>query len=362
MHGGHRSRGVVTVIGRGAAARQVWQQLLVGVDDAPLTKRPEWLDLVCRGGRHRDATIAFRTGEGRRLVLPAAERTVAGAPTGLVRCLPLGWDLGLDNGGLLREGGGNASVDKVGAVLNHLRQAVRLRTHVIPSRGEGPAWAQAAPGLRTSTHRAHVLDLTGGFDEVWTRRFTSKARSNARKAERRDVEVELDDTGALIGPFDRLYRLSVDRWASGERLPAAVARRVGDRREPRAKFEAVARELKDRCVVALARRNGEPVAGVIVLSQGPVATFWRGAMDKRLAQSTGANELLHRVMVEKACTEGRLTYDMGPSRHPPLAAFKEGFGAREVVVPGYLVERLPVTAAEENTRAAAKWALRRLAR
>jgi hypothetical protein len=359
---GATSRSSATVIARGRAARQVWHELLVGADDVALTKRPEWLDVVCAHGPYRDATVALRTQEGRRLVLPAAEHTAGPVPVGVVRSMPSGWDLGLDNGGLVREGGGCATVDEVSAVLGHLRHSLRPRTHVIPSRGEGAAWARVGRGLRTTSHRAHVLDLAGGFDQVWTRRFTSKARSNARKAERRDVEVELDDTGALVEPFDRLYRLSVERWATEDRrLPPWVAQRLGERRDPRAKFEAVSRAVGRRCVIAIARRHGEPVAGVVVLSQGPVATFWRGAMDKRLAQSTGANELLHRLMVEKACAEGRLTYDMGPSRNRPLAAFKEGFGAREVVVSGYVVERLPLTAAELHGRAAVKWALQRVA-
>ncbi|MCA1695587.1 MAG: hypothetical protein LC749_13140, partial [Actinobacteria bacterium] len=61
---------------------------------------------------------------------------------------------------------------------------------------DAETWASVVPSTIYSTARtAQVLDLRGGFSKVWSERFTSKVRSNARKAERRGVVVESDNTG-----------------------------------------------------------------------------------------------------------------------------------------------------------------------
>ncbi|MDQ1617673.1 MAG: hypothetical protein QOE19_242 [Actinomycetota bacterium] len=352
----------LTVIAQGRSARPHWEEIAAADDDLPLSQTPTWMDCVCASGRYADATTVYRTPEGGRLVLPLASRLIGGVPVGVLKSLPSGWDLGRDSGGLIREGGGRPTVDDVRAVVADLRRRTAVRIHVVPSHRDEAAWADAAEGLPGSTYRVHELDLSGGFDTVWKERFTSKARSNSRKAARRGVEVELDSSGRLIETFERLYRKSVERWAQQERLPVAISRHLSLRREPVDKFATVARALGDQCVVAMAWRAGEPVAGIIVLSKGRQATFWRGAMDKELAQSTGANELLHRTMIERACSAGQQAYDMGRSFRSDLSSFKEGFGAEAKFVTGYAAERVPLLVAEERLRRGVKTLLRSIPR
>ena len=69
--------------------------------------------------------------------------------------------------------------------------------------------------IHSTALTAQVLDLRSGFSEVWSKRFTSKVRSNSRKAERRGVVVESDNTGRLVPVFDSLYRSSVEQMGSG---------------------------------------------------------------------------------------------------------------------------------------------------
>ncbi|MGH3779156.1 MAG: GNAT family N-acetyltransferase [Pseudonocardiaceae bacterium] len=134
------------------------------------------------------------------------------------------------------------------------------------------------------------------------------------------------------------------------------------RQDPQSKFATVARRMGERCTVWIAWRDGEPLAGIFVLTRGPRATYWRGAMNKERARGTGANELLHRYAIEAACADERQSYDFGLSQTEELKRFKSTFGAREVPVHAYYFERLPTAAAEAKCYNAAKQAVQALAR
>ncbi len=122
-----------------------------------------------------------------------------------------------------------------------------LRTRITVGGEDAQAWACAVPSAICSTARAaQVLDLRGGFSKVWSERFTSKVRSNARKAERRGVVVESDNTGRLVPAFDALHRSSVDRWAQERALPLTAMRWLAQRRNPQRKFATVAATMGER--------------------------------------------------------------------------------------------------------------------
>jgi hypothetical protein len=90
---------------------------------------------------------------------------------------------------------------------------------------------------------------------------------------------------------------------------------------------------------------------MIVLTHGQHATYWRGAMDKRVEAGTRANNLLHRLAIEDACEAGRRYYHMGDSApSSPLARFKRSLGAEDRHYTGYRFESLPLTAAEQFVR------------
>jgi len=350
---------------QGAAARPAWEELVARDDSIALSKTPQWFDCICDASRFADATLLFRGDDGRRLILPRLRRTSTPSFLGQFESPPQGWGLGADASGVLTEGG-PASPGQLTALIEHIQRHPGLRTRIMVGEDDADAWASVAPRALYSTSRtAQVLDLRGGFSTVWSQRFTSKVRSNARKAERRGVVVESDNTGRLVGVFDALYRSSVDRWAQQRGQPLSLMRWRAQRHEPQSKFATVAQRMGSRCTVSIAWREGEPVAGIVVLTRGPRATYWRGAMDKELARGTGANELLHRCAIEAACAQGRHSYDFGIYQTEELKRFKSTFGAYEVPVHVYYFERLPTAAAEAKCHHAAKQAVRaalRLAR
>ncbi len=352
----------VAIEAEGIDARPAWEELVDQDKSVALSKTPQWADCICSCDQFSDATLLFRGEDGRRLILPRLRNTGIPVLPGLFASPPRHWNLGADASGFLSEGG-PASPSETRSLIHEVRRHAGLRTRIVVGRDEARVWESEVPNKTYSIPRtAHVLDLRGGFSAVWSKRFTSKVRSNSRKAERRGVVVESDSTGRLIPVFDVLYRSSVDRWAQERGYPVPLMRRLAQRQHPQSRFAAVARSLGERCTVWIAWRNGEPIAGVIVLTKGPRVTYWRGAMDKDRSRGTGANELLHRCAIETACAGERQSYDFGLSQTDDLKKFKSTFGAVEVPVHIYYFERFPTAAAEARCYKAAKEAIRAVAR
>jgi hypothetical protein len=162
---------------------------------------------------------------------------------------PHQWNLGADASGFLCEGGRPAPATPR-ALVEQLRRRAGVRTWVEVGRQDAEDWAPAVPaGVYSTARTAHFLDLLGGFDRVWSSRFSGKVRSNSRKAERRGVQVESDSTGRLMPIFDQLLRLSVHRWAREKGYPLLLLRWLAARRHPLSRYRRI-RIYLDDCRVA----------------------------------------------------------------------------------------------------------------
>jgi hypothetical protein len=342
------------LVAEGAAARPAWERVLAADPAATISQTPAWLDCVCAVGPWRDATRVYATDDARELVLPLVRRR--GSPQALLveGSMPFGWG----NGGLLC-GGGELSPADVAAVVAELsrRRPVRISLRPGPAREE--SWSRGMPASAArAPHFSQSVDLAGGFAAV-AARFSKSARRNVRRAEKGPLSVEWQEGGRLVPVFDRLYRASVDRWAAHHHEPRALARWRARRRDPRRKFETVAERLGPACRIGVAWLAGEPAAAIVVLSHGQHDTSWRAAMDQELAAGTSANELLLSLAIEEACRAGRRWYHMGDSApSSSLAEFKRRFGAKGEHHTAYLLERWPLTAAEQHAKRAVKRVVR----
>ena len=339
----------VELVATGRDARDAWQRTLPRDPDAVVSQTPAWMDCICAFGRHQDATRAYLTSDGHQLILPLARRRLPWALT-VAESMPFGWG----TGGLVSSRG-RVSDEDVAAVLADLAGKQPLVIGLRPSPFTAPAWAAAVPRSAVRTrYMAQSVELSGGFDATWGR-VVSTVRSHCRKAERRGVSAERDDTGRLMPVFDALYRKSVDRWALQQHEPLWLARTRARRRDPLAKFQTVAQRLGRACRVWVAWRAGEAIAALVILVHGEHSTMWRSAIDKDAATGTGATELLHRCAIAEACTSGHRFYHLGDSApSSALARHKRGYGAVDMHYTGYRVERLPFTAGDRFVRRQAK--------
>ena len=320
------------------APRGIWQEVLNADEQALVTQTPAWIDSICAIGGYEDASRLYESPEGRRLVMPMVRRKFL--PSGLTSQAspPSSWGIG----GLVAQG--TIQTEEIATILEDLLRHPALRTSIRPNPLAGEPWAAAKPsGVIAIPRVAHVLDLAGGFDEVWKKRFKSGTRNKVRRAEKTGLVVECDTSGKLVPVFYSLFLQSVDRWASQQHEPLALARWRARRRDPIDKFERLAQRLGEAFRLWVAWVDGQPAATILVL-QGKNAHYTRGAMNKELAAPTRANDLLQKLAIEDACRAGCRYYHMGESgSSESLSHFKARFGAQPYNYAEYRLERLPIT-------------------
>jgi hypothetical protein len=289
--------------------------------NALVSHTPAWIDLVCSVGGYADASRLYELPSGRRLVLPMVrdgELPPALAPEA---SLPPSWDAG----GVVAPGGVKAR--DLQAVFEDLTERPVVRTTLRPGPLDAREWDAARPPGTTVPRLAHVLDLEGGFGEIWKRGFTDTARTAVRKAERSGLTVERDTTGRLVPALCQLFERSLDRAGGGD--------------DPRRKQISIAQALGDACRTWVAWLHGQPAAAILVM-QGANASITREAADEELAGRTRADYLLQQLAIEDACNAGCRYYNMGESgSSASLARFKTRLGARPRLYAEFHIERAP---------------------
>jgi hypothetical protein len=321
------------------APRDVWHELLQTDPDALITQTPEWLDCICAESGYQDASRLYEMRNGGKLILPLVRRS--GVPTSLAiaASLPVAWGIG----GLI--GSRTITQEDVEIIYEDLAHIGYLAISVRPNPLHGNVWASARPGPVLAVPRlAHVLDLSGGFDEVWTHRFHQRTRRGVRKAEKSGLDVKCDTTGELVPVFYELFEQSLVRWAHHQHEPIWLARWRGRRRDSLHKLHTIAETLGDACRIWVAWYNGKPAASIIVLQGAHNAHYTRGAMDYELAKQVDANDLLHKLAIEDACQSGCRYYHMGETGFSEsLAQFKSRFGAVAYPYAEYHYDRIPIS-------------------
>ena len=334
-----------------AVPPEVWGELCAADTDVMPTQAAEWIRCLTAVGGYRNASRLYEMPDGRRALLPLVHRPYPGG-SAVLHSMPNSWGYG----GLIAPDGVTAEL--VGAVLDDLSATPVVRVHIRPNPLHARAWAQAAAerqGITAVPSRAHILDLEGGFERVWSDRFKGNVRTGVRRAEKEGVTVETDTTGRLVPVFYDLLLRSVDRWATQQHEPRWLARFRSRRRDPLSKFTAIAALMGEDCRISVAWFENKPVAAVVVLRGRNNAHYTRGAMDKTLAGRVRANDLLQKAAIEDACRSGCHRYHMGDSGFSEsLGQFKSRFGAAPHDFAEYWIERLPVYRADRALRTGVK--------
>jgi hypothetical protein len=332
------------------APRTVWRLLMATDPEALPYQSPEWLDSQCAVTGARDASRLYEFADGSSLLMPAVEERRGGIRHRSSQ--PDGWGMG----GCLRD----VSVDHrhYAAVFADLARPTTSRCRIRPNPRNGSDWANGCPpGVLRIPRLAHCIDLRPGFDHLWTNGFSRTTRRSVRRAERAGVEIESDSTGRLALVFYDLLLRSVGRWADRQNEPRWMARWRARRRDPLAKFEAIARTMDGQCKFWVAWHEGQPVAASMVL-MGANVNDARAVMDKDLAGPTRAADLILKHSIEDACRAGCNFYHLGESgTSTGLAQYKARFGATAHVYEEYVVERLPLARLDRAARTLVKTAI-----
>jgi hypothetical protein len=334
------------------APRDLWHSLMLADPEALPYQSPAWLDSLCALGKYQDASRAYRFAGGHHYVLPMVRNRHLPARLSVAESMPYAWGRGGVLSSLVPK------VEHLRAIFEDLGRLPYLRISVRPNPRHAHLWAAAAPAHVTSVPGlAHILDLDGGFDAVWSTRFKKTTRTRVRKAERGGIVVERDTTGKLVPVFHQLLRTSFDRWADKQHEPRMLAHLRGRKRDPMAKFSSIARHFGEACRIWVAWVDGKPAAAAFVLQYGNVNDA-RGAIDRHALGSSGANDLIQKLAIEEACHSGCRYYHFGETgASASLAHYKQRFGATPHAHAEYFLEKLPITAVDARVRHAAKWTI-----
>jgi hypothetical protein len=331
------------------APREAWREIIDSDPQALVTHSPEWLDSLCATNAYEDASRYYQIPGRGEFILPLVRTRNRPSILSELTAYPEGWGFG----GVL--GTVPPGSEDIGIILEDLLSLSMMRLIIRPNPLSSRTWARVnQEKLQKDPRLAHVLDLRGGFSEVWSKRFSSTTRRYIRKAEKSGVEVQCDRDGELVSVYYQLFRKSVKRWAAIQHEPLWLANLRAIRRDPVHKFDIISKFLGSACRLWVAWYQHEPAAAIIVL-QGANAHYTRGVMDKELAGPSHANDLLHSLAIEDACNAGCRYYHMGETGlSKSLAIFKKRFGAEEYPYYEYRYERLPITKIDQSGRAIVK--------
>ena len=288
------------------ASPQDWEGIASGSPQATYFHTHEWAEILSTTYPSMKPTAAvYRLSGGAEVLFPAAVmRRRWGMPC--IESMPMG--------------GYGGPVSEVSLAHGQLHELCRrLLKPWIWSLAVYPSPTgdmDLSPWFQSIGFYAHVLSLEGGFDRVWGERFDRKTRNQIRKAERSGVDVSLASTPDEWQRFATLYHRKASEWG-WPGYPAKVFALLADRTPPQVRLW-------------LARKGGELLSGLVVLSWGLNAIPWASAMEGGTG-SLCPNHALYRAAVDEACREERRWFNFGSSRGlPRLHLFKESFGARRV--------------------------------
>jgi hypothetical protein len=333
--------------------REVWASLARSDPAASVSQSLAWRDCVFADGRYRDVSRLYTFDSGEQVVVPMAR------PGRMLRGISVNssWPRAWGTGGPICLGG-RIGAGQAKMILEDLASLKGLAAEIQLGPSADRSWLGAAERFTVEESGSHILDLQGGFGQVWQHSFRGSARTAIRKAERSGLDVEVGQSGRLLDVFWDLYEESIRRWSQGQHEPLWLTRWRTARATSPSMLATVARHFGQDFSLWLARSAGEPAAAIIVLRAGLYAKYWRGAMHKDLASKVRANEFLHRLAIEEACRDGYRFYDMGRSRPgSTLATFKEKLGGTPQCGHTLRRERLPVSAGAQLARGIVKRAI-----
>jgi len=301
-----------------------WADLCARDGHSGLFLRPEWMTVVCRADpEFRPGWLAVETGG--KLVGLWPFTTARRKGFSEVVSLPFG----SHGGPILDPSAGPGTARELAAGFRNLAGkpgVVRFEATVFGASADLTAALDTELGAWARPFHTHVIDLTGGFDRLWTDAYDKESRTCVRKSERAGVEVAVETGPEAVDALYAMYLANSREWS--ESAPYT-----------RAALEAALDVLGDDARIWMARLRGEPLVGNLTLyDRGRTAYPWIAGSSPE-ARAVRANHLLNDRMLRDACARGFRTWNFGGSAgNPGIEAFKESLGAERRPVLRYYHE------------------------
>jgi len=297
--------------------KQSWDSKFQAVSRAPITQSHEYALAAAKiyGQRPRWGVISVDGTEAGLVQLMEAGILAGLIHAVIIDCGPLWFD-------------GFGKVDHVHAFWREINRQFPARLgrkrRFIPAGGarEGLIGAGLKPRENSQAYETIWLDLTKDIDDLRAglkKNWRGVLNKAERHAERGDLTVQWDDTGALLPWFLQIY--AIDKAARQYRgASAKFLRHLGH------SFAAKHGMIGGVMIGRALDTNGEPVAGVMIPVHGGSATYQAGWCGDK-GREMGAQNLLLWQGLEKLKDRGIRDFDLGGINEESakgVKTFKEG--------------------------------------
>ena len=175
----------------------------------------------------------------------------------------------------------------------------------------------ADSGIQVRERSTHVLPLSHSFEEIWSRRFQARNRTNIRRAREQGVQADWSNSRESVEAMKRLYQRATHRWEGVETVPDRF-------------FDLLVDLPGDEVRIWMARKEDEILAGDVVFYGKGEAQYFVGASDERFTHLQGSKLLMSEI-IRDACGRGFSWFNFGASGGlPGVEQFKRIFGGEEV--------------------------------
>jgi CelD/BcsL family acetyltransferase involved in cellulose biosynthesis len=170
-------------------------------------------------------------------------------------------------------------------------------------------------------YETHLVDLSAGFDDLWSTKFDKQRRKRARRAERLGVTVRrCDDVDGRRAYFN-IFRARIEAFGRRNLYPESL-------------HDELFARGGDAVRLYLARHEDTVVGGHLNFYHKDTVIAWNGIVAEE-HEHLQAGTLLYAECMRDACREGLRTYNLGASLgKTSLIYFKESLGG---VAHGYAV-------------------------
>jgi CelD/BcsL family acetyltransferase involved in cellulose biosynthesis len=172
-----------------------------------------------------------------------------------------------------------------------------------------------ADGWTGQTMETHLIDLAGGFDELWTGSIERQRKKRTRRAKRLGITVRRARSADDVESYYQVYSRRMDMWG-GE----------GGVKYPPGLFVELLERGGDATRLYVAEHDGRVVGGHFNFYFKGMVTAWNGVTspDSNYLQP---GTLLYIHCLREACDEGYEVYNLGASLNKQsLIDFKESLG------------------------------------
>ncbi|HOL94132.1 MAG TPA: GNAT family N-acetyltransferase [bacterium] len=291
----------------------LWWSLLSRMERYSFFHTPRWAELLANTlPDWRPCHLWFRFSDGTEAVLPlfAIHKQFG---TSKLESLPWGTY------------GGLVSPDSLS--WDHYRQAAtewlslfRPVCHFLLSPADYARFRPsilADPTVKTQERCTHILPLNRPFEEIWSRRFQPRNRTNIRRAQAQGVRAEWSNSREAVLAMKQLYQRATHRWEGVETIPEQF-------------FDTLVDLPGEEVRIWLAWKDDALLAGNLVFSGKGEAQYFAGASDERFTQFHGSKWLMSEI-IRDACERGFSYFNFGGSGGlAGVEQFKRIFGGEAV--------------------------------